>query len=81
MENYGYIFDLVTKNLSNNAIDFSDHKSRLFVGAIDFVDSVNEAGVSEGEVLLHGVFPVLFNSLAHDLLETRVDNVQLFSTL
>ena len=48
--------------------------------AINFVDGVNEAGVSEREVLAHCVVPVLFNSRTHDLLETRVDDVELFGT-
>ena len=64
-----------------NAIDFSNHNARLFVVAVDFVNGVNETGVSEGEVLAHCVVPVLFNSRAHDLLETRVDDVKLFGTL
>jgi len=42
---------------------------------VDLADGVDEAGISVGEVLLNSNVPVLFDGGAHDLFETRVDDV------
>lgn len=59
----------------------SDHEASLFVRAVHFVDGVNEARISEGEVLLNGKLPVVFDSLAHDFFKTGVDDIDLAGTL
>jgi hypothetical protein len=58
----------------------SDHNAGLLVRVVDLVDGVDEAGVSEGEVALNGELPVFLNGHAHNLLESRVDDVELVST-
>lgn len=59
---------------------FSDHNSVLFVRLVHLVDRVNEASVSETQVLLHGEVPVFLHGRAHDFVEARVDNIQLRGT-
>jgi hypothetical protein len=59
----------------------SDHNTGFFVRLVDLADSVDEAGVSEGQVLLDREVPVFFDSGAHDFLEAGVDNVELCGTL
>ena len=44
-------------------------------------DCINEASVSEGEVLVDSDIPVLLDSMAHDLFETRVDNLNFISSM
>ena len=44
-------------------------------------DCINEASVSEGEVLVDSNIPVLLDSVAHDLFETRVDNLNFISSM
>ena len=61
--------------------DRSDHHAGLHPASVDLLDGVDEASVSEGEVLVDGELPVFLNSVLHDLLETRVDNVKFGSTL
>jgi len=53
----------------------SDHDACLLVGHVDFVDSVDEAGVSECEIFLDGKVPVFLHSVAHNFLQTGVDDV------
>ena len=48
---------------------------------MDLLDGVDETGISEGEVLVNSELPVFLNSVLHDLLETRVDDVKFGSTL
>mgnify|MGYP001626769115 CR=1 FL=1 len=48
---------------------------------MDLSDSVDEASVSEREVLLDSEFPVLFAGRGHDFLKSRVDDIDLISTL
>jgi len=59
----------------------SDHNSGLLVGLVDLVDSVSEAGFSEGEILLNGEVPVFLGGGVHDFFETRVDDIDFISTL
>jgi len=47
---------------------------------VDFANSVDEAGVSEGKVFIDSHLPVLFASGGHDFFETRVDDINLIST-
>ena len=44
---------------------------------MDLADSVDEAGVSKGKVLLDSKLPVLSASRGHDFLESRVDDIDL----
>ncbi len=48
---------------------------------MNLANSVDEASVSEREVLLDSEFPVLFAGRGHDFLESRVDDIDLISTL
>jgi len=48
---------------------------------VNLLDGVNEACVSEGEVFIDSELPVFLNSLAHDFLESRIDDVKFGSTL
>ena len=59
----------------------SDHDTGLHEGRVNLADGVDEAGISEGEVLVDSDVPVLANGRAHDLLETRVDDVDFIGTL
>jgi hypothetical protein len=47
---------------------------------VDFANSVDEAGVSEGKVFIDSHLPVLFASGGHNFFETRVDDINLIST-
>ena len=47
---------------------------------MNLADSVDEAGISVGEVFLYSNIPVLFNGMGHDFFQTRVDNVDFIST-
>ena len=47
---------------------------------MNLADSVDEAGISVGEVFLYSNIPVLFNGMGHDFFQTRVDNVDLICT-
>ena len=59
----------------------SDHDTSLHEGRVDLADGVDEASISEGEVLVDGDVPVLADGGAHDLLETRVDDVDFIGAL
>ena len=59
----------------------SDHDTVLLNVVVDLGDGVDEAGVSEGEVLLEGELPVFSAGRGHDFFETRVDDVDLVGTL
>jgi len=59
----------------------SDHDTVLLVRLVNLVDCVDEAGVSEREVLLDGEVPVLFAGSAHNFVETRVNDILLGGTL
>ena len=59
----------------------SNHNSVLSVRLVHLANSVDQASVSEGEVLLLGEVPVLLHGGAHDLLETGVDDVKFGGTL
>ena len=61
--------------------DHSDHHTSLHSASVDLLDGVDETGISEGEVLVNSELPVFLNSVLHDLLKTRVDNVKFGSTL
>ena len=61
--------------------DCSDHHAGLHSASVDLLDGVDETSVSEGEVLVDSELPVLLNSVLHDLLKTRVDDVKFGSTL
>ena len=57
----------------------SNHDASLLHAAVHLLDGVDEAGISEREVALDGNVPVFAAGGSHDLLETRVDNVDLVS--
>jgi len=59
----------------------SDHDTGLLDGLVDLADSVDEASISVGKVLCDGEVPVLLDGGAHDLFETRVDDVDFIGTL
>lgn len=59
----------------------SDHDTGLEKGLVNLADSVDEASVSEREVLLDSKFPVFLAGRGHDFLKTRVDDIDLISTL
>ena len=61
--------------------DRSDHHASLHSVLVNLLDGVNEACVSEGEVFIDSELPVFLNSLAHDFLESRIDDVKFGSTL
>lgn len=45
--------------------------------SVDFLDSSSEAGVSKEQVVLNSILPVFSGSSAHNLLESRVHDVDL----
>ena len=59
----------------------SDHDTSLLDTAVDLLDRVDEAGVPERHVALNCDLPVLAAGGSHDLLETRVDDIDLIGTL
>jgi hypothetical protein len=59
----------------------SNHNTVFFVRLVDLADSVDQASISEGEVLLDREVPILLHSTAHDLLQAGVDDVELRGTL
>ena len=58
----------------------SDHDARLLETTVDLLDRVDEACVPEGHVTIDGDLPVLAAGRCHDLLEARVDDVNLIGT-
>ena len=59
----------------------SDHDTGLHEGLMDLSDSIDEAGISVGKVSIDSDGPVLTDGGGHDLLKTRVDDVDLIGTL
>ena len=59
----------------------SDSDAALLVALIDFIDAVDEASVSEDEVLAVSKAPAFSNCRGHDFLKTRVNNIDLFGSL
>jgi len=55
----------------------SDHETTLLEVLVHLLDRLSEACVSEVQVVLHCVVPVLLRGLLHDLLQARVDDVDL----
>lgn len=47
---------------------------------IHLVDRVHQAGISEAQVMLHRVVPIIFNSIGHDIIQCGVHNVNLVRT-
>ena len=58
----------------------SDHDTGLHDRSVDLADGVDEASISESEVLLDSDIPVLLDSGAHDFFEAGVDNFDLIGT-
>ena len=48
---------------------------------MNLADSVDEASISESEILGNGNIPILLDSVAHDFFKTRVNNVDFISTV
>jgi len=59
----------------------SNHDTCLLNGFVDFSNGVDEASVSKRDVLAYSDIPVFFYSRGHDFLETRVNDINLVSTL
>ena len=67
--------------LCSSFILLSDHDTGLHHAAVNLLDSIHEARVSERQVALKSDLPVLLTGGGHDLLESRVDDVDFISTL
>ena len=59
----------------------SNGDTALLVALIDFIYGVDEASVTEEEVLGGGVRPAFLDCGGHDLLKAGVDDVDLFCAL
>ena len=59
----------------------SNHEASFFHGFVNLANSVDEACISEGKILLYGKFPVLSRGCNHDFFESGVDNIELVSSL
>jgi len=53
----------------------SDHQAALLKVLVHLLDRQREAGVSEVEVVVNGKLPVFCGSFVHNLIQTRVDDV------
>ena len=67
--------------LCSSFILLSDHDTGLHHAAVNLLDSIHEARVSERQVALKSNLPVLLTGGGHDLLKSRVDDVDFISTL
>jgi len=59
---------------------FSDHKTALLEVRVNLFDSFAKASISKVDVVLYGVVPVLFSRIAHNFIESGVDNVDFTGT-
>ena len=67
--------------LVNYEASSSDHKTALLEVSMNLLDSQGETSISEVKVVVNSVVPVFDGRFIHNLVEARVHNVDLASTL